>query len=69
MRIAHIINPVKIEDESRDLHWQQPITFESMKTASDFAHKPIIPKGEYSVEIEGVESKISQTGNNYLAKN
>ena len=33
MRIAHIINPVKIEDESRDLHWQQPITFESMVKA------------------------------------
>ncbi len=37
MRIAHIINPVKIEDESRDLHWQQPITFSTMYDAQDFA--------------------------------
>ena len=36
MRIAHIINPVLV-DESRDLHWQQPITFNSMWKANDIA--------------------------------
>lgn len=36
IRIAHIINPVKV-DKDRDLHFQQPITFESMQVAKDFA--------------------------------
>ena len=31
-RIAHIINPVKVEEDN-ELYWQQPITFESMKVA------------------------------------
>lgn len=36
IRIAHLINPVKVGEE-RDLHWQQPITFESMYRAKYFA--------------------------------
>ncbi len=32
MKIAHIINPVKVP-EDRDLSWQQPITFETMRRA------------------------------------
>lgn len=36
IRIAHIINPVKVEPD-RDLYFQQPITFESMKKAVDFS--------------------------------
>lgn len=31
-RIAHIVNPVKV-DKDNELYWQQPITFESMKVA------------------------------------
>ena len=37
MRIAHIINPVKV-DEDRDLSWQQPITFDSMLEARVYAN-------------------------------
>lgn len=36
IRIAHLVNPVKVGEE-RDLHWQQPITFESMYRAKYFA--------------------------------
>ncbi len=38
MRIAHIINPVRVSDE-RDLHWQQPIVWESMLEAQEFADR------------------------------
>lgn len=34
--LAHLINPVKVGKE-RDLYWQQPITFESMRLAKEFA--------------------------------
>ena len=36
MKIAHIVNPVKV-DKDRDLYFQQPITFESMLIAEKFA--------------------------------
>lgn len=36
MRIAHLVNPVKVTPD-RDLSWQQPFTYESMKVAKDFA--------------------------------
>jgi len=36
IRIAHLINPVNV-GEDRDLHWQQPITFESMRIAKEFS--------------------------------
>jgi len=36
IRIAHLVNPVNV-GEDRDLHWQQPITFESMYRAKYFA--------------------------------
>jgi len=36
LRIAHIINPV-IVDEISDLHFAQPVTFESMRLAQEFA--------------------------------
>jgi hypothetical protein len=35
IRIAHLINPVKV-GKDRDLHWQQPITYESMRVAKEF---------------------------------
>lgn len=38
MRIAHIINPVKV-GEDRDLFFQQPITFKSMRNAKHFAKR------------------------------
>jgi hypothetical protein len=38
MKIAHIINPVKVSDKS-DLFIAQPITFETMKNAKEFAKK------------------------------
>jgi len=37
MRIAHIINPVKVTEE-RDLHWQQPIVLESLTEAKGYAN-------------------------------
>ena len=37
IRIAHLINPVDI-DEDRDLYFQQPFTYESMKIAADFTN-------------------------------
>jgi len=33
LRIAHLINPVKV-GEDRDLFWQQPIVFQTMKHAT-----------------------------------
>jgi len=36
VKIAHIINPVKVEKTS-DLYVAQPITFETMRRARDFA--------------------------------
>jgi len=38
--IAHLINPVNMPPE-RDLSWQQPITFESMKRAKEFAKNEV----------------------------
>ncbi|MEK6480092.1 hypothetical protein WJR50_21295 [Catalinimonas sp. 4WD22] len=38
MKIAHIINPVKVTSSS-DLHVAQPITFESMRVAKEVAEK------------------------------
>lgn len=58
-RILHIINPVKVSEQS-DLFFAQPITFESLKNAKNFSKfsssitltttqfeedKPIIPEG------------------------
>ena len=37
IRIAHLVNPVKVGEE-RDLYWQQPITFESMRIAKEFSN-------------------------------
>ena len=36
IRFAHIINPVKVKDTS-DLFVAQPITFETMRKAKEFA--------------------------------
>lgn len=36
IKIAHIINPAKVS-ESSDLHFAQPVTFETMRVAKDFA--------------------------------
>ncbi|HXH17915.1 MAG TPA: hypothetical protein VNJ07_02440, partial [Chitinophagales bacterium] len=36
LKIAHLINPVKV-NESSDLHFAQPITFETMRLAKEFA--------------------------------
>lgn len=43
LTIGHIVNPVSVTPD-RDLHWQQPITFESMRIAKEFA------KNEVNVE-------------------
>ena len=40
LHIAHIINPVQA-GVSSDLHTAQPVTFESMKRAKDFAAEKI----------------------------
>ncbi|HLP21148.1 MAG TPA: hypothetical protein VK174_12640 [Chitinophagales bacterium] len=44
MKLAHIINPVKVDTNS-DLHVAQPITFETIRTASELA------KGKVGVEL------------------
>jgi len=36
LKIAHIVNPVKV-DISSDLYFAQPITFETMRTAREIA--------------------------------
>lgn len=36
LKIAHIINPVKVK-KPVDLYWAQPVTFETMKIAKEFA--------------------------------
>jgi hypothetical protein len=36
LKIAHIINPVKV-DKKVDLYWAQPVTFETMKIAKEYA--------------------------------
>ena len=36
--IAHIVNPVMV-DESSDLFWAQPITFETMRKAKQYSEK------------------------------
>ena len=40
MKIAHLVNPVKL-DSDRDLSWQQPITYKSMKYAKEFAKNEV----------------------------
>lgn len=40
IKIAHIINPVKV-DKSSDLYIAQPITFETMRRARDFARNEV----------------------------
>ena len=37
IRIAHIVNPVKVEEDN-ELYWQQPITYESMRVAQRFSN-------------------------------
>lgn len=42
MKIAHIINPVKVNKDNKSyLYYAQPITFESMKIAKKVAEKKI----------------------------
>lgn len=41
MKFAHIINPVKVS-EDRDLHFAQPVTFESFKLAKEISASEII---------------------------
>jgi len=40
LTIAHLVNPVNMPPE-RDLSWQQPITYESMKIAKGFAKNEV----------------------------
>ena len=51
MRIAHLINPVKVGEE-RDLSWQQPITFESMRIAKDFIYDHNVNSGGILGEVD-----------------
>ena len=65
MRIGHIINPVKVS-EDRDLHWQQPIVFETMVKAAGFVahHEEIIVSlfaTHYPEDEEAVPIWMSRT--------
>ncbi len=48
IRFAHIVNPVAVS-EAHELHFAQPITFESMRVAKEFA------KGSIEVELLSVQ--------------
>ena len=39
MKLVHVINPVQIVDKDRDLYFQQPITFKSMRNAKYLAKR------------------------------
>ena len=51
IKIAHIINPVKLPPD-RDLHWQQPITFESMREAEFSTPDDVELVATYYIEDE-----------------
>lgn len=48
LKISHIVNPVKI-GKDRDLYFQQPITFETMRVARKFAFEKGIKVEFYAV--------------------
>ena len=56
MRISHIINPVKVSDKS-DLFIAQPITFESMRVAKQFAESAIKDLRIDLVSVQYVEDR------------
>jgi len=45
LKVAHIVNPIFVSDE-RELSWQQPITYRTMKLAKSFAET------NYGMQIE-----------------
>jgi hypothetical protein len=56
LKIAHIINPVKV-DKSSDLYLAQPITFETMRVARNFVEKKL-DVSLYSAQLEEDEDFV-----------
>lgn len=59
LKIAHIINPVKVGENS-DLHFAQPITFESIKIAQAFSSKGLYEVNVYTTQFEEDRSIIPE---------
>ena len=53
IKIAHTINPVKVE-KSSDLFVAQPVTFETMRVAKEFVKKTVDVK-VYSIQYQDEE--------------
>lgn len=64
LQIAHIINPVIIDDKSSDLHIAQPITFETIKTAQQQAQGKVnvtLYTAQYQEDREIIPASFIQT--------
>ncbi len=64
-KIVHIINPVKVNENS-DLFFAQPITFESIKKAVAFSKNPElinVVSTQYEEDIEIIPSHITKLSN------
>lgn len=59
LKIAHIINPVKVGEKS-DLHFAQPITFETIKIAQAFSSKRLYEVNVYTTQFEEDRSIIPE---------
>lgn len=65
IQIAHIINPVKVK-KNVDLYRAQPITFETLKVAKEYAKKKIevgIYSAQYAEDEDLIPSFITKTNN------
>lgn len=65
LKIAHIINPVIVDVES-DLYYAQPIIFESLKIAKEFANKNVEVKhfsAQFEEDLKLVPNWIQSTPN------
>lgn len=59
LKIAHIINPVKVGENS-DLFFAQPITFESIKIAQAFSSKGLYEVNVFTTQFEEDRSIIPE---------
>jgi len=65
LKIAHIVNPVFV-DESRDLFWQQPITFKTLENARKFTSHEVelmacfYPEDEHLIPDGWTKTKVLQ---------
>lgn len=65
LKIAHIINPVKVK-KSVDLYWAQPITFATMKIAKEYARDIVdstLFSAQYPEDADYVPGFFTETKN------